>query len=144
MAKLVLDMDAMQDDFFSDAALIGIGSALPAYNFCWLLNRHFGISFIRDTDQNISLKKKDKEFIFPVYNYIIPNSDHKYLLYKLKSGTESLLPETRQLDYLWLVQTANPTEDAKEILKGLKELNEVQLANILQPRQLKSLNNLLV
>lgn len=144
MAKLILDMNAMQEDFFSESALIGIGTALQAYNLCWMLNNHFDINFVRDTDQNISLKKKDKEYNFPVYCYDIPNSDYKYLLYKLKNGPESLLPETKQLDYVWMIQTANPKDDALEILAGLRRLNDIQLAQILSSNQLKNLNNLLV
>jgi hypothetical protein len=144
MAKMVLDMAAMQEDFFADASMIGIVSAVPGYHLCWMLNRHFNIDFIRDPDQNISLQKKDNQFYFPIYQYTFPNSNHKYLLYKLKSGSESLLPETKQLDYIWLVQTANPEEDAYRIATELRNIPDVQLAQILNTDQLKSLNNLLV
>ena len=144
MARLILDMEAMQEEFFAESALIGIASALHAYNLCWVLNRHFDTAFVRDPEQNIELIKKGKEYIFPVYIHEVPGCEYKYLLYKLKSGTESLLPETRQLDYLWLVQTANPEEDAQEILAGLQQVNEIQFARLLPAEQLKSLINLLV
>ncbi len=144
MAKLVLDMSAMQEDFFSESALIGIGTALPAYNLCWTLNNHFDTNFARDTDQTITLEKKKNQFKFPVYTYDLPNTFNKYILYKLKNGAETLLPETRQLDYLWMIQTANPEEDALEILAELKKLNDIQLSLILDPTELKSLHNLLV
>lgn len=144
MAKLVLDTSAMQDDFFADTAMIGIGTAQQGYRFCWILNRHFDINFIRDPEQNICLQKKDSTYYFPIYEYILPNSSHKYLLYKLKNGNESLLPETRQLDYLWLIQTATPEEDAQRIARELRNIPDVQLAQILDSEQLKSLNNLLV
>jgi len=144
MAKLVLDMTAMKDDFFAESAMIGIGTSMPGYHFCWALNNHFDINFIRDPEQNILLKKKDSQYYFPIYYYTVPNSNHQYLLYKLKNGTESLLPETRQLDYLWLIQTANPEEDALLIANELRNIPDVQMATILAPEQLKSLSNLLV
>ena len=144
MAKLLLDMDGMRDDFFEETALIGIVTGLQGYRFCWMLNRHFDIDFTRDPDQVLSLKKKDNLFYFPVYLYHLPDSSHKYLLYKLKSGTENLLPETKQMDYLWLVKTANPKDDAYEIAKELRNIPDVQLAQILSTGQLKNLNNLLV
>ena len=144
MAKLVLDTSAMQDDFFADTAMIGIGTAQQGYRFCWILNRHFDINFIRDPEQNICVQKKDTKYYFPIYQYILPNSNHKYLLYKLKNGNESLLPETRQLDYLWLIQTASPTDDARQIASELRNIPDVQLAQILDPEQLKNLINLLV
>jgi hypothetical protein len=144
MAKLVLDMAAMQEDFFADSAMIGIVTALPGYHFCWLLNKHFDINFARDPDQNISLQKKDNYYYFPIYQYNFPGSSHKYLLYMLKSGNETLLPETKQLDFLWLIQTASPEDDADEIVAELRNIPGVQLAQILVPEQLKSLSNLLV
>jgi len=144
MAKLVLDTSAMQDDFFAGTAMIGIGTAQQGYRFCWILNQYFDINFLRDPDQNLCLQKKDSQYYFPIYQYDLPNSSHKYLLYKLKNGNESLLPETRQLDYLWLIQTANPDEDALHIANELRNIPDVQLAQILSPDQLKNLNNLLV
>jgi hypothetical protein len=144
MAKLVLDMEEMRDDFFADTALIGVVTALPGYRFCWMLNRHFDINFIRDPEQTLSLQKKGNDFYFPIYCYELPDSGHKYLLYKLKSGPENLLPETKQMDYLWLVQTADPDEDAYIISRELRNIPDVQLAQILSIDQLKNLNNLLV
>ena len=144
MAKLKLDMEAMQEDFFADAAMIGIVSAAPGYHLCWLLNRHFDIEFARDPEQTISSRKKDNQFDFPIYQYLFPNSGYKYLLYKLKNSSESLLPETKQLDYLWMVQTVNPEDDARQIINELRDLPDIQLAQLLSQEQLKSLNNLLV
>ncbi len=144
MAKLVLDTAAMRDDFFDEAAFVGIVSAEPAYRFCWLLNNHFDINFIRDPEQNVSFLKKENKFHFQVYQCHLPNSFHKYLLYKLKDGGESLLPEIRQMDYLWLIQTANSEADAARIAGELKNIPEVQLTQILSIGQLKSANNLLV
>jgi len=144
VAKLVLNMEEMRDGFFEDSAMIGIVTAAPAYRFCWMLNSHFDINFTRDPDQTICLKKKENEFFFPIYEYSLPDSSHKYLLYQLKNGPESLLPETKQMDYLWLVQTANPEDDADEIAQALRDIPDVQLAQILAPDQLKNINNLLV
>ena len=144
MAKMLLNMHKVQEKFFTDTAMLGIATALPAYHLCWILNRHFDINFVRDPDQNISMQKKDDQYYFPIYKYDLPNSSHIYLLYKLKSGTESLLPETRQLDYLWRIETANPEEDINRISHEIMDIPDIQLAQILLPEQLKSVNNLLM
>jgi hypothetical protein len=144
MSKMVLDMAAMQEDFFSDTAMIGMVTAMPGYRLCWMLNQHFNINFARDPGQNIMLKKKDNEYCFPTYQYGLPNSSYKYVLYKLKNGSETLLPETKQLDYLWLIQTATPEEDALYLARELRNIADIQLAQILASDQLKSVMNLLV
>jgi hypothetical protein len=145
MTKLVLDNNAMQEDFIDGSALIGIVTAQPGYRFCWMLNKHFDINLVRDPEQDICVENKNgiKNY-FPIYEYLIPNSQQKYLLYKLKDGAACLLPETKNIDYLWLVQTARPEEDAKGIVKELLNFPEIQLAKILDPSQLKTLSNLLI
>jgi hypothetical protein len=142
--KLTLDMGAMQDDFFADTSMIGIVTAMQGYRLCWMINNHFDVNFIRDPQQDILLQKKDNEFYFPVYRYDLANSSHRYLLYKLKNGTETLLPETKQLDYLWLIQTANADEDAYQIAADLRNTPDIQLARILSVEELKNVKNLIV
>lgn len=144
MSRTVLNMDAVQEDFFFGTEMIGIGAAMPAYNFCWLLNERLDMNFMRDPDEVITMKKKGIEYTLPIYYFDHPNCNDKYLLYKLKNGTESLLPETRLLDYVWLVQTENAEEDALRIAAQLRALPGVQFAQLLPAEQLKNIRNLLV
>ena len=144
VAKWTLDIGAMQDDFFADSSMIGIVTAMPGYRFCWTLNEHFDINFLREPGQDIPMQKKDNKFHFPVYQYDLANSYHKHLLYKLKNGNETLLPEIRQIDYLWLIQTASPEEDAHRIARELRNIPDIQLARILVTEELKNLKNLIV
>ena len=142
--KKVLDMEAMHDGFFADTALIGIGSSLPAYRFCWLLNKHFAIDLLRQPDLDISVPGEETTHYFPIYQYTEPSGSFVYTIYKLKSNKEVLLPEVKQLDYLWMIQSNAPEEDAYDITQGLREIPEIQLAQTLQPDKLKNINNLMV
>ncbi len=144
-AKLTLDISAMQEDFFADTSLVGIASALAGYRFCWLLNKHFEMNFTRQPDMDICIQPGggEKKY-FAVYQYSLPLSGGRYLLYKLKSDKECLLPEIKQLDFLLLVQSISPIENAHYFLKKLRDIPDVQLAQILDMDKLKNLNNLLV
>jgi len=144
-AKWTLDVSAMQEDFFADTALIGVASSLPGYGFCRLLNKHFAMKFIREPalDVGIEAAGGGKKY-FPVYQYALPLSGGRYLLYKLKSDKEPLLPEIRQLDFLWLIQSISPDADAQFFLQKLREMPDVQLAQILTVDKLKNANYLLV
>ena len=143
--KKVLDVGAMQEDFFADTALVGIVSSLPAYRFCWMLNKHFAIDLVRVPDLDISIPGGEEgRLYFPIYQYAEPSSSSIYTIYKLKSDKEVLLPEVKQLDYLWMIQGNAPETDAAMISQSLREIPEVQLAQVLQPDKLKNLNNLIV
>lgn len=136
----------MQEEFFSDTAMIGIVSALPAYRFCWMLNQKFDMDFVRDVESDICVRhnKKEEAHYYSLYKYCAPLNGNKYLIYKLKSDKESLLPEVRQLDYLWMIQSNAPEADAANITNYLRDIPDVQLAQILMPEKLKNLNHLIV
>lgn len=166
--------------FFSDAAMIGIVSAMPGPRFCWHINHHFCTSFVNVPEDTIQMivdkdgkatrhKKKSRgaipslfgeneadnstseggsmEFSFPVYCHDKPGSNSRYLLYKLKSGGALLLPgeKNRRYDYLWLVQTADPEHDAHMVMDVLRQMPEIQVAQLLDAADMeKSRENLLL
>ena len=144
-SKWTLNTALMQEDFFSDAALIGIVSPVPAYQFCWMLNQHFDMDFVRDAEHDICVQNKGNEqHYFAVYQYAAPLNGPKYVLYKLKSNKQNLLPEAKGLDYLWMVQSSCPDNHAEQITGLLRTMPQVQMAQMIPPSQLKNLNNLLV
>jgi hypothetical protein len=143
-AKMVLDTAAMEEEFFSDTAMIGIVSAMPDYRFTWLMNQKLGMNFVRKPDMDVQIQSKDIERYFSVFQYCAPLSGCTHLIYQLKNDKEALLPEVKQLDYLWLIQCSTADEDAHTIANHLRDINEIQLAQILSLDKLKNHNNLLV
>lgn len=144
--KLVLDTSAMQDDFFEGAALIGISTSLTAHRFCWLLNSCFNLSFARAVEMDVCLRstREEDHQYFSVYHYVEPLNVGQHILYRLRCGKERLLPELKNLDYLWMVQSAQAETDAALFTAHLRGMSDVQLANMLVPEELKSRLNLLV
>jgi len=169
MANVVLDMGEMKESFFGEAAMLGIASPLPGYRLCWALNRHFDISFCNVPENTICMGegkggKEEVNFVgggqvdmfaapaaapeqwfFPTYSYAIPNSSATHILYQLRAGNKTLLPEAKHLDYLWFIQTADSAHDAHTILRELRNLSAVQLAQEISREQIKkSIANLLL
>lgn len=138
-------MSGVTEDFFSDTAMIGIGSAQPGYRFCWMINRAFDFEFVREPDSDVAYKpSKDQEHFFSLYQYEVPYSSCKHLLYKLRSEKKALLPEIKQLDYLWLISSPTAEEEAMVIAHHLRNIADVQLAQILDQERLTNLNHLLL
>lgn len=142
--KLKLDEEAMQESFFEETCLLGIGSTLPPYRLCWMLNRHFDIDLVCDPDLMLSSTTKDLTCQYMVYEYKLPNSYNRYLLYQLKNNNVSLLPEIKNIDYLWMVQTADSEEDARNISEQLRTIADIQFSRIIDRAQLKNARSLIV
>ncbi|MCB0696655.1 MAG: IPExxxVDY family protein [Chitinophagaceae bacterium] len=144
-SKLVLNMSGATEDFFSDTAMIGIGSAMPGYRFCWAINRDFDFDFVREPEYDVEYRPaKDHIHFFSLYQYEVPYSSCKHLLYQLRSEKKALLPEIKQLDYLWLICSPTANEEARMITENLRNLPEIQLAQIIPPDRLKNLNHLII
>jgi len=145
--KLVLDTSAMQEDFFADAALVGVGTPVPIYRFCWLLERHFGLTFQREPEMDVVQRHKrdDGQEHFPLYQHQNPLEGAQHYLYGLRSRQrEVLLPEVKTLDFLWMIQTAQSEEDADRYAELLRTLPDIQLATVILPDHLKHKANLLL
>lgn len=147
-ARFVLDTAEMEEKFFADKSLIGIVSTLPAYRFCWMLNERLGTRFVRMPEQDLVLQSKEKGkqqlHYFPLYQYAIPSNGSIFSIYTLKTGNEVLLPEIKQLDYLWMIESSFAETEADEIAIYLRNLQDIQLAQILSADRLKHINHLLV
>lgn len=138
-------MSAVTEDFFSDTALIGIGSPLPAHKFCWTINRNLDLKFTREPEFDIEIRKGPEDIhFFSLYQYNIPYSSCSYLLYKLRSERKALLPEIKQLDYLWLVSGQSAELEVMEIADNLRNINGIQLAQIIDRDRIKNLNYLIL
>lgn len=105
-------------------------------------------SLFGETEVNTSAEgNTSMEFFFPVYCHAKPGSNSRYLLYKLKAEGTSLLPgeKNRRYDYLWLVQTSDPEHDAHLVIEVLRQIPEIQLAQLLDAADMeKSRENLLL
>lgn len=167
MVHLELNMDEAQEMFFADTAMLGITSSTQAHKLCWMFNRQLGTQFqnvpenmlemsddgkpptrksskqktaalpIQSLFDEVSPIKTSNSVFFPVYNYAVPNSSAMHTLFKLKSGDRVLLPEIRHMDYLWLVQSSLPGHDASILLRHIRGIQAVQLAQIIDPELLK-------
>ncbi|OSZ78274.1 hypothetical protein CAP35_08430 [Chitinophagaceae bacterium IBVUCB1] len=144
MAKFILDMEQVQENFFSDTALIGIVSPLASQRFCGIVNRMLDMDFVRKPESDPVVEIKGEVHHFHFYEYCLPLNGGRYAIYRMKSENEPLLPEIKQLDYLWMVECAGCDEKAATIIQLLRNLPDVQLAQTVETDKLKNAHLLLV
>lgn len=145
-AKFVLDTTAMQEDFFGDTGMIGIASSLPGHRFVWMLNTRLAMDFRRAADMDVCLNAKSKEDFqhFAVYHFVDAVSGAEHMLYRLRAEKKVLLPEVKNLDYLWLIRNVCSVEETDLYVKHLRGMTEVQLATVLAADEIKNRAHLLV
>ena len=145
MAKLILNIDAIEDDFFTGTRLLGIMSQLKNYRFCWLVNAQLNYDFRLDADTEIQLKKKGRNYFFQVYQYSETGCEMEHYIYHNQFEGEYLLPEFKHFDFLWLVKAdIIPEDEFIDLQQNLKSINGIQLVTELTAEKIKNKGNLIL
>ncbi|MCW3107742.1 MAG: hypothetical protein JWQ09_2248 [Segetibacter sp.] len=140
--KLILDNDAITEDFFSDTRLIGIIAPIKNYQFCWQLNNLLGFNFRLDTEIDKQLRRKNRQYFFSVYQHE-ENNFLKYYLFHNHCDGEYLLPEFKHMDFLLLMK-GDYVDDYKcsHIVTTIKSMASVQMVAELTNEKIKNKEHL--
>ena len=126
--KLKIDTDTLIEDFFDSTRLFGIVAPVKDYLFSWHINQILGYNFRINHSIEIQLKKKERNYFFPIYEYPVSGCCMVHYLYNNQDDGEYLLPEFKHLDYLWLAKGETMEKDEVQILQqSLRLLPSVQL-----------------
>jgi hypothetical protein len=144
MAKLVLNTDGIEDDFFSGTHLLGIMSPVKSYRFIWQVNNTTGFDFRLNADIEIQLKRKGRNYFFSIYEFCQTECELEHFIYYNQFEGEYLLPEFKHLDFLWLMRGNMLTdEDVINIQNKLKAMESTQLVAELTHEKIKNKGNLI-
>ncbi len=137
--KLTIDNTTLAEDFFSDTRILGIVAPVRDYRFCWLVNYALGCDFRLNSDVEIQLAKKSRQYFFAVYEYGEPGTALFHYIYNNQFDGEYLLPEFRHLDFLWLLKGDSVRDDYMHYLQqSIKNINGVQLVTELEKERIRN------
>ena len=141
--KLAIDNSILAEDFFSDAKILGIVAPLKDYRFCWLLNQCLGCDFRLNSDIEIQLARKNRQYFFSVYEYGEAGTSIFHYIYNNQFEGEYLLPEFRHLDFLWLLKGDNVQDNHLLYLQqSIKNIQGVQLVIRLEKEKIRNKTHL--
>ena len=142
--KLKIDNESLAQEFFEDAALLGIVAPVKDYQFCWQLNQVLGFNFRVNNDFEIQLTKKQRKYFFSIYEYAVPSTCLVHYLYNNQCDGEYLLPEFKHLDFLWLIKGDQMLPDEfKALMQSIRSLPGVQLVNEMTNEKIKNKQHLI-
>ena len=125
--KLKLNQDIVTEEFFEDCHLIGIVAPIK------------GLNMRLNNSNEIQLLKKKRKYFFSIFEYKFTQVKLEYYVYCNKYDGEYLLPEFKNLDYLWLTRDDNINEEStKNLIQAIRQLPNVQMVNSLSHVNLKN------
>jgi hypothetical protein len=142
--KLKMDNSLMMEEFFEGTQLLGIVAPLKSYQFCWQVNQVMQIDFRINNDLEIQLDKRKRKYFFSVYEYGEPAGSLLHYLYSNQFDGEYLLPEFKNLDYLWLMKGDSISSQAlSDLQQSIRTLPAVQLVVELSTEKIKNKGHLI-
>lgn len=126
-----------------DFVLIAITSQLRDYMLCYKINKQLNTDFSKISDLEMLFSTDEELFYFSRYFYLIPESETEFYVLANKGTEGFLVPEMKRVDFFLLIRNYIDKEDVRDIISGLNKIPEVLVAAEVDPRKLKSKENLI-
>jgi hypothetical protein len=124
-----------------DFVLIAITSQLKDYMLCFKLNRQLNINFYKIDE--LIIETNSSEVFFSRYQYQLPELETDVYLLANKGDQGYLIPEMKKVDYFILIRNYISQEEVEQFIDRINKLPEVLAAIEVDPRKLKSKENLI-
>ncbi len=127
-----------------DFSLIGICSQEEDFKLCYFLNQALQLDFERIRDIEILLPKQGNMISFSCFEYIDTESDLSWYLISNRNPASNLLSDQKQTDFLLRIVGEQELIDPIEIVNRIKEIGCVLTAYVIQPQEVKNIENILL
>jgi hypothetical protein len=126
---LILDISAIEEDFFDDASLLGVFVADEDYHAIWLINNYFCMNFLPNKMYNEQLN-----YEFNQYEYYCPKHNLQHYIYTNRKNGNILLRGQRGYHLLWLIKGEDDRyffiEEIKEMCSKIDNIDHVNTLDL--------------
>ena len=127
-----------------DFILIAVTTSLKDYRVCYYINKQLNFNFIRAADLAIDLMPgSDKPVYFSLFTYNWEASETDFYFIANKGSDAYLVPEMRKADYFLMIKNYIDETELDEIISALNKIPEIVTAIKIDPKKIKSRENLL-
>jgi len=126
-----------------DFVLLAITSQLKDYMFCFKINKQLGTDFCKVTDLELPFNAGDEIYYFSRYFYLMPQTETELFIITNKGTEGFLVPEMKKADFFLLIRNYIDEDDLKLLITKLNKVPEVLVAVEVDPKKLKSKENLI-
>jgi len=126
-----------------DFVLVAITSPLKDYRLCFMVNRELKFNFAKAEDLYLDPLHGNHPAYFSIYEYRIADGDAEFFLIANKGSEGYLIPEMNKTDYLLMIKNYYDNDELERLIAGLNRIPEIVAAVKVDPKKIKSRENLL-
>jgi len=139
----ILNKKVLKFEIDLDFVLIAITSSLKDYRLCFLINRALNFNFAKADDLQVDLLQGKHLTYFSFYKYQREDSDTDFFFISNKGTEGYLIPEMNKTDYLLMIKNYIDENDLDSLITGLNRIPDIVAAVKVDPKKIKSRENLL-
>ena len=140
---VILNRKTLKFEIDLDFVLIAITTSLKDYRICYLINKYLNFNFSKSPDLELDILQGSGPVLFSLYQYHWEASETDFYFLGNKGSEGYLIPEMRKADYFLMIRNYIDDDDLDKLVSSLNKIQEIVAAVKIDPKKIKSRENLL-
>jgi hypothetical protein len=140
---MILNKKFLKFEIDLDFVLIAVTSPLKDYRICYLINKSLNFNFTKNADLSVDIHHGAEPVLFSIYQYDWETTGTNFYFMANKGSEGYLVPEMKKADYFLLIKNYIDENDLEDLISTLNKIPEIVTAVKIDPKKIKSRENLL-
>ena len=140
---MILNRKTLKFEIDLDFVLIAITTSLKDYRIGYLINKYLNCIFSKSADLEVDVLEGPATVFFSLYQYHWEASETDFYFIGNKGSDGYLIPEMRKADYFLMIKNYIDDDDLEKLITALNRIPEIVAAVKINPKKIKSRENLL-
>lgn len=140
---MILNRKILKFEIDFDFVLIALTTSLKDYRICYLINKYLNFNFVRQDDLKLDIGLMGGPALFSLYKHSWEATETDFYFIGNKGSDGYLIPEMREVDYFILIRNYIDEDDLEQLISALNKIPEIVAAVKIEPKKIKSRENLL-
>jgi hypothetical protein len=140
---MILNRKFLKFEIDLDFVLIAVTTSLKDYRICYLINKFLNFNFMKIPDLSVDIFQGGEPALFSIYHFNWEASETDFYFIANKGSEGHLIPEMRKADYFLMIKNYIDENDLDNLVSALNKIPEIVAAVKIDPKKIKSRENLL-
>jgi len=140
---MVLNRKVLKFEIDLDFVLIAVTTSLKDYRICYYINKCLNFNFTRIDDLSLDTHVNGTPMLFSLYHYVWESTETDFYFIGNKGSDGYLVPEMREADFFIMIKNYIDDDDLESMISALNKIPEIVAAVKIDPKKIKSRENLL-
>jgi len=140
---MILNRKFLKFEIDLDFVLIAVTTSLKDYRICYLINKCLNFNFVKNNDLAVDIYPGAAPVFFSLYTYSWEDSETDFYFIGNKGSDGYLIPEMKKADYFLMIKNYIDDNELDSVVAALNKIPEIVAAVKIDPKKIKSRENLL-